>query len=305
MPAASASNANANASDAAQHDTAPKPRYVLRVTCADQSGLIAAVSESVARAGGNILDLAQHTALDIDTFLLKATFETGATFDPDAFRASFAAGCAQKYAMTWELHDLHARRQVALFVSKTDHCLYELLLKHKDGELECDLPCIIANHPDLGSVAGSFGIPFYLVPSDIPKPEQEERFAQILGRYKVDTVVMARYMQILRKEFTELWPNKIINIHHGFLPAFKGAKPYHQAWAKGVKLIGATAHFANEDLDQGPIITQDVEKVDERSNISDLVRLGKDVERRVLLRAIKLHLSHSIFVIGGRTFIME
>lgn len=280
-------------------------RYCLRIVCPDQKGLIATAAQAIADEGGNIIDLSQHTATDIDTFLLRAIFEAGKNFDKARFCADFEELYANRFSMRWKLIDLTRRQRVAIFVSKTDHCLYELLLKHRDGELDCDFPCVISNHTTLQPVVESFGISFHHVPSGLSKPDQEAQFAQILGDYKIDTVVLARYMQILRKEFTDLWQNEVINIHHGFLPAFKGAKPYHQAWTKGVKLIGATAHYANEELDQGPIIAQDVVQIEDRCAATDLVRTGKDVERRVLLRALKLHLAHSVFVRNGRTFVME
>ncbi len=280
-------------------------RYCLRIVCPDQKGLIATAAQAIADEGGNIVDMSQHTATDIDTFIFRAIFEATSSFDHARFCSDFEEKYASRFSMRWRLIDLSIRQQVAIFVSKTDHCLYELLLKHRDGELDCDFPCIISNHTDLKPVAEAFEIPFYHVRSDLSKADQEAQFAEITARHKVDTIVLARYMQVLRKEFTDLWQNQIINIHHGFLPAFKGAKPYHQAWAKGVKLIGATAHYANEELDQGPIIAQDVVEVEDRCSVADLVRMGKDVERRVLSRALKLHLQHSVFVYRDRTFVMD
>ena len=279
--------------------------FCLRVACPDQKGLIAAVTQAIAAEGGNILDLAQHTATDIDTFMLRAVFERGEKFDEARFRADFGENYAKRFQMEWSLFDLSRRQRMAIFVSKTDHCLFELLLQHRDGELECDVPCIISNHEDLRHVAGSFGVNYYVVPSDLPKEEQEARFNEILERERISLVVLARYMQILRKEFTDLWRGRIINIHHGFLPAFQGARPYQRAWEKGVKLIGATAHYASEDLDQGPIIAQDVARVDDACSVAEFIQMGKDVERRVLLHAVKLHLAHKVFVRGARTFVME
>jgi formyltetrahydrofolate deformylase len=206
--------------------------------------------------------------------------------------------------LNWKLFDTSKTERVAIFVSKTDHCLYDLLLKQRDGDLPCEFSCIVGNHPDLGPVGGTFGVPFYYVPSNPDKSIPENRFREIIAETKTDTIVLARYMQILSEAFTEEFKYRIINIHHGFLPAFKGAKPYHQAWHKGVKIIGATAHFATEDLDQGPIICQDIQRVPETASIDELVELGKDIEKRTLSAALKLWLEHRVFVYAGRTFIL-
>ncbi len=287
-------------------------QYYLNIACPDQSGLIASVTGAVAAAGGNILDLRQHTAEDLDTFFLKALFaipkvsgdaEESALFE-SRFRASFAP-LAAKLSMEWELAPRARKRRVALLVSKTSHCLYELLIKHRDEELDCEFPVVVSNHPDLAPIADQFGIPFRVVDPSKGKSAYEADLQAILEEHGIDLVVLARYMQILSGDFTARWNMKVINIHHGFLPAFKGAKPYHQAWFKGVKLIGATAHFANEDLDQGPIISQDVLRVSDSASIAEFVRLGKDVERKVLLDALQLYLSRSVFVKEGRTFVLR
>ncbi len=278
--------------------------YHLQITCPDTSGIIAACTSFLAEMQANIVDLNQHSSSDINVFFLRAHFEVNHPLNEVDFTAHFSP-LASNYEMQWHLHSLDRLHRVGILVSKTSHCLYELLLKNQDGELKCEIPCIVSNHPHLEGVARHFNIPFYVVPSTLTKPEQERQFAEIAQRHLIDTWVMARYMQILRSEFTELWKNRIINIHHGFLPAFKGAKPYHQAWNKGVKIIGATAHYATEDLDQGPIISQDVVSVSDNSSIAEFVEMGKDVERRVLLKALQLHVEHKIFVRSGRTFILD
>ncbi len=280
--------------------------FYLTVTCPDRAGLIASVTGAVAASGGNILDLRQHTAIDLGVFFLKARFTLGEANDAAvaAFKARFST-IADALAMDWELSAVADKRRVAILVSKTSHCLYELLLKHQDGELDCDFPVIVSNHADLADVAAQFGIPFRVVDPSKGKASYEADLQAILKEYRVDLVVLARYMQILSGDFTAAWKERVINIHHGFLPAFKGAKPYHQAWFKGVKLIGATAHFANEDLDQGPIIAQDVLRVSDSASIAEFVRLGKDIERKVLLDALSLYLSHSVFVRDGRTFVLR
>lgn len=280
-----------------------RPDFTLTVQCPDQKGIIAAVTQTIAAAGGNVLNLSQHTAVDVNIFLLKSDFSVGEGFDRGGFEAAFR-GVAAAFQMDWQLHDKGVRPRVAILVSKTSHCLYELLLKHQDGELDCDFPVIIANHPDLATVATQFHIPFFQVDPAKGKAAYEADMQKILEDWKIDTVVMARYMQILSPEFTRRWALKVINIHHGFLPAFMGAKPYHQAWHKGVKIIGATAHFANENLDQGPIIAQDTIRVADTLSIEEFVQLGKDVERRVLFEALKRFLNREVFVYGGRTFLL-
>ena len=279
-------------------------RYVIKVSCSDRKGIIASVTGVLSEQGANILDLTQHTASDVDMFILKGVFEVPAPFNKDEFEKAFEP-VAREYGMTWQLFNSKKKERVAILVSKTNHCLWEILLKHQDGELDCEIPVIISNHLINETIARQFSIPFYHVDYKEGKEAAEKRMQNVLKEYRIDLLIMARYMQILSPEFTRNWENRIINIHHGFLPAFKGAKPYHQAWYKGVKMIGATAHFANEDLDQGPIITQEVIQVSDRSSIRELVQMGKDVERRTLVHAISLYLSHSIFVYENRTFILR
>ena len=288
-------------------------KYTFTASCADKSGLIAAITQTIAAAGGNILNLAQHTAVDIGKFFCRVDFAvsvghnselTKSVFTSESFKEIFDK-TAKQFDMTWHLFRADEKQRMAVLVSKTSHCLYEVLLKHQDGQLHCDIPVIISNHPDLCSIATEFHIPFYQVDPAKGKAAYEADLSSILSEYRIDLVCLARYMQILSPEFTRTWNNKIINIHHGFLPAFKGAKPYHQAWHKGVKLIGATAHFANEDLDQGPIIYQDVIQVQDTNSIEEFVRMGKDVERHVLVEGLKRYFNHSIFIHEGRTFILE
>lgn len=285
--------------------------YTLTATCPDQSGLISSITNCIAANGGNIINLAQHTAVDIDTFFCRIQFSTFSTqedgkqmFSPASFTADFAE-IAGKYNIDWKIYDKSVKQRMAVLVSKTSHCLYEVLLKHGDGQLDCEIPVIISNHPDLCSIATEFHIPFYQIDTLKGKEACEKDIQALLEEYKIDVVCMARYMQILTPEFTRRWKNKVINIHHGFLPAFKGAKPYDQAWRKGVKMIGATAHFANEDLDQGPIIFQDVVRVKDTNAIREFVEIGKDVERRVLVEGLKKYFNHNVFICNGRTFVIE
>lgn len=284
--------------------------YTLTATCPDQKGLIASITSCIAENGGNLLNLAQHTSVDLGMFFCRIQFAApsvssdGDIFSPAKFTSEFAE-LAGKFGMEWHLYDKSVKQRMAVLVSKTSHCLYEVLLKHADGQLDCEIPVIISNHPDLCSVATEFHIPFFQIDTLKGKPACEADIQAILDQYKIDVVCMARYMQILSPEFTRRWNNKVINIHHGFLPAFKGAKPYDQAWRKGVKLIGATAHFANEDLDQGPIIFQDVVRVKDTNSIHEFVEIGKDVERKVLVEGLKRYFNHNVFIHDGRTFIIE
>ena len=279
-------------------------KYTLTVTCPDKSGLIATITNCIASVGGNILNLAQHTSVDIATFFCKIDFAVDENFTIATFSKAFEK-TSKEFTMDWKIFDWEEKPKMALLVSKTSHCLYEVLIKHQDGQLHCEIPVIISNHPDLCGIATEFHIPFFLVDTAKGKAAYEADLQRLLEQYQIDLVCLARYMQILSPEFTQKWENKIINIHHGFLPAFKGAKPYHQAWQKGVKMIGATAHFANEDLDQGPIIYQDVIHVSDTHSIEEFVQIGKDVERRVLVEALKRYLNHNIFLSNGRTFIIE
>ncbi len=278
--------------------------YTLTISCSDQSGLIAAITGCIAEAGGNILNLAQHTAIDIGMFFCRVSFTETDVFTEEKFTVAFDK-IAGQYRMNWHFFNDKRKKKVAVLVSKTSHCLYEILLKHADGELDCEIPVIISNHPDLAHIASSFHIPFFQVDTAKGKQAYEKDLEEILEKYQIDLVVLARYMQVISGDFCRKWDTRIINIHHGFLPAFKGAKPYHQAWQKGVKIIGATGHFATEDLDQGPIIFQDVIRVADTRSVDEFIRMGKDVERRVLVEAVRRYLSHSIFLHDGRTFVIE
>ena len=278
--------------------------YTLTVSCADKPGIIAAITGCIAKTGGNILNLAQHTATDIGSFFCRVSFAGTEGFSDASFSSAFAA-IASAFEMDWRVYNDAKKRKVAVLVSKTSHCLYEILLKHADGELDCEIPVIVSNHPDLAHIASSFHIPFFQVDPAKGKTAYEADLEGILAQYGAELVVLARYMQVMSSDFCARWENRVINIHHGFLPAFKGAKPYHQAWQKGVKIIGATGHFATADLDQGPIIFQDVIRVADTCSVDEFIRMGKDVERRVLVEAVRRELSHSIFLQDGRTFVIE
>ena len=213
---------------------------------------------------------------------------------------------ADRFQMEWTLRLDRDVPRMAIFVSKTDHCLYDLLLRHRSGELHCDIPLIVSNHPDLEPIAEQFGIDYRIYPiTKDTKAEQERQEIALLKEYEIDLVVMARYMQILSEQMIDAFPMRIINIHHSFLPAFQGGKPYHQAYGRGVKRIGATAHYATLDLDEGPIIEQDVVRVSHRDTPKDLVRKGRDVERTVLSRAVAWHLDGRVLVYDNKTVVFD
>jgi formyltetrahydrofolate deformylase len=275
----------------------------LLVSCPDRKGLIAALATLLADHGANILQAQQHTAHG-EMFFQRIHFDLT---DLDIGRAELEdllrIECG-RYRMHWSISYGDRLKRVALFVSKFEHCLYDLLLRHRLGELRCELALVISNHPDLEGVATQFGVPYQLFPiTEQTKHEQELRELERLHAEGVDLVVLARYMQILSNEFIEKFAGRIINIHHSFLPAFIGARPYHQAHERGVKLIGATAHYATADLDEGPIIAQEVVATSHRDTIQDLVRKGRDVERAALAHAVRAHLEDRILVHGRRTIV--
>jgi formyltetrahydrofolate deformylase len=276
----------------------------LLVSCPDKKGLVAALAQLLYGHGCNILDSDQHTDQSVSMFFQRIRFDMR-SLHTDRFALERAIGdVAERFQMDWKLAYESRRKRVAIFVSKYDHCLYDLLLRHRAGELYCDMAMVVSNHPDLEFVAKQFDIPFYLTPiAKDTKAEQERKQWELLDREEIDLVVMARYMQILSPEFTKRYPCRIINIHHSFLPAFIGSKPYHRAYERGVKLIGATAHYATSDLDEGPIIEQDVIRTSHRDSVDDLVRKGRDLEKVALARAVRNHLEDRILVYGNKTVV--
>lgn len=277
---------------------------IVRVRCDDKTGIIAALSDFVFRHGGNILDLDQHSEPESGQFFMRLVWSLdGFTLDDDGIRLGLDV-FARSLGLHWELDFSDRPGRVAIFCSKDGHCLYDLLLRQRLGELAGNIVVVVSNHPDNRPAAEYFGLPFEVVPvSADTKPEAETRQQQILENYQIDLVVLARYMQVLSPAFTERWAGRVINIHHSFLPAFAGARPYHQAQARGVKLIGATAHYTTADLDEGPIIEQDVARVSHRDTVADLIRKGRDLERRVLAQAVRLHLEHRLLIEGNRTIV--
>ena len=276
----------------------------LRVSCRDRTGLVAALSQFVFDYGGNILDADQHADLETGLFFMRLVFSLESfKLDRAAMQGAIAM-LATRFDLTWELTTSDARPRVAVLASKTPHCLYDLLLSHQLGELGGDLCVVISNHDDLRAVAGHFGVRFEHIPVDAnDRVAAEDAQQELFDALKIDLVVLARYMQVLSPELVARWPGRIINIHHSFLPAFVGAKPYHQAQARGVKVIGATAHYVTSELDQGPIIEQDVCRVSHRDDVGALVQKGRELERQVLTRAVRAHLQRRVLVTGGKTIV--
>jgi len=283
-----------------------KTTATLLITCRDQKGLVAAVSDFLYRNEGNITHADQHTDKERAIFLQRVEWELDGFRVPregiaDAFRP-----LAERFDMTWTLHFSDEVPRIAILVSKLPHCLYDLLARWRLGELDAEIPMIISNHDDARPIAESFGVEYQVLPvSAESKARQEAQIDELIARERIDLIVLARYMQVLSAEFCERHANRIINIHHSFLPAFAGARPYHQAHERGVKVIGATAHYATPELDQGPIIVQDVARVSHRDSVEDLVRMGKDLEKVVLARAVDLHLRHRVIVYGNKTAIFD
>jgi formyltetrahydrofolate deformylase len=277
----------------------------LLISCPDKKGLIAAISSFISIHDGNILSADQYVS-DSGTFFMRLEIEgEGFGLSRDEFAGTFAP-LARRHEMSWRLSHTDTPRRMAILVSRYDHCLIDLLWRWDAGELEAEIPLVVSNHPDLEARAASYGIPFYHLPvTKETKAEQEGRVLDLLHEHAIDLVVLARYMQILTPKFVGAYPDRIINIHHSFLPAFAGADPYRRAHDRGVKTIGATAHYVTDELDEGPIIHQDVAHVTHRDTVEDLARLGREVERRVLARAVRWHLEDRILVDGNRTVVFE
>jgi len=284
---------------------APSQRFVLTLACANRPGIVAAVAGHLSEAGLNILDAQQYDDTQTDRFFMRVVFNpVDGIAAIEALKDGFSP-LAGRFGMTWALRDQSERRRVMLMVSKFDHCLADLLYRWRIGELDFEPVGIIANHP--AETYGHLGlgdIPFHYLPvTKDTKLEQEAKVWEIIRDSQADLVVLARYMQVLSDGLAAKLSGRCINIHHSFLPSFKGAKPYHQAHARGVKLIGATAHYVTSDLDEGPIIAQDVEPITHRDSADDLVRKGRDIERRVLARAVRYHLEDRILLNGRKTVV--
>jgi formyltetrahydrofolate deformylase len=283
-----------------------KNSAVLLISCPDRKGIVATISDFVFNHNGNILHADEHADDGSNLFLMRVEFDA---FDFDIDLAEFSKHfnpIADKFEMQWRLARSNHRPKMIILVSKYDHCLVDLLYRHKSGELQCEIPLIISNHPDNQPIANFYGIPYITIP--VPKEgkrEAEEKILSLIERHNPDFMVLARYMQILSNEFVNRYPQRIINIHHSFLPAFVGAKPYHQAFTRGVKLIGATSHYVTEVLDDGPIIEQDVVRISHRDSLGDLLQKGRDLEKVVLSRAVRWHIDNRILLYGNKTVVFD
>jgi formyltetrahydrofolate deformylase len=278
----------------------------LLVSCPDKKGIVAALAQLLYGHGANILDADQHTDPTAGQFFQRIRFDYS-EIHTDRITVERAIGeVAGRFNMNWRLaYGTHVKR-LAIFVSRYDHCLYDLLIRHKSGELSCEIPVVLGSDPEMAKVAGQFAVPFVHVPvTPTTKAEAEQRQLELLKEYAIDVVVLARYMQVLSPGFLEVFAQPIVNIHHSFLPAFVGQKPYHRAHSRGVKLIGATAHYVTVDLDEGPIIEQDVLRASHRDAIEDLIRKGRDVEKTVLGRAVRWHLEDRVLVYGNKTVVFD
>ncbi len=279
---------------------------ILLVNCPDRKGLVAAIANFLVRYNANILHADQHQDAESGTFLMRVEWDSR-QFDlpPDAFESAFAP-LAQSFNMTWQLSHRNIKPRMAIFVSRYDHCLADLLYRYQAGELHCEIPVIISNHPDTEWLANCYKIPFLYIPVERDsKAEAEAAQLETLRNLHIDFIVLARYMQVLSPDFIRHYPNRIINIHHSFLPAFHGAKPYHRAYERGVKLIGATSHYVTEILDDGPIIEQDVVRISHRDDLDDLIRRGADLEKIVLSRAVRLHIEHRVLLYANKTVVFD
>lgn len=278
----------------------------LLVSCPDRRGIVAALAQVLYGHGANILDSDQHTDTVAGLFFQRLRVDFAELMTDRVALERSLAELAERFQMQYRLLYQAQRKRLALFVSKYDHCLYDLLLRQRAGELSGEIAAVISNHPDLGAVAAQFGVPFHLFEkSPQTKLEQERKERALLEDLGVDLIVLARYMQVMSASFCDAFPQRIINIHHSFLPAFVGGKPYHQAYVRGVKLIGATAHYATAVLDEGPIIEQDVVRASHRDSVEDLVRKGRDLEKVVLARAVRSHLDDRILVYGNKTVVFD
>ena len=280
---------------------------ILLMHCPDQPGIIAVITEFINTNGGNILYLDQYVDKENGVFYMRVEWDLDnfiilAEKINDYFNTLYAG----RYNVTYRLSFTHRPQRMALFVSKMSHCLYDILARYVAGEWDVEIPVIISNHPDLKSVADQFNIPYEVIPVTRQNKEEMEAIEfEILDRYKVDFIVLARYMQVLSEDFINRYPNRIINIHHSFLPAFVGAKPYHAAYDRGVKLIGATSHYVTTELDAGPIIEQDIVRITHKDTVNDLVKKGRDLEKIVLSRAVEKHIQRKILTYNNKTVVFS
>ncbi len=280
---------------------------IIRMHCPDQRGIVARITDFISRNNGNIVALDQHTDRDEKRFFMRVEWELDAfSLTKEQISPAFEHSIAIPCKMKWNLNFSDQTPKMAIFVSKMSHCLYDLLARYQGGEMKVEIPLVISNHKDLEEVVKKFGIKFVYIPITTDnKAEQEKKELEILHEHGIDFIVMARYMQILSSDFVSHYPERIINIHHSFLPAFIGAKPYHAAHARGVKIIGATSHYVTSDLDGGPIIDQGISRITHRDNVEGLIQKGRDIEKIVLSRAVKAHVDRKTLIYKNRTIIFN
>ena len=281
-------------------------KLTILINCPDQSGIIRSVTTFIHQQKGNVVYLDQHVDKQAGVFFMRLKSEFEQELDLSKFKKDFGQELAEKFHMEWDAYTDVYKPKMAIFVSKYNHCLYDLLSRYNSGELSVDIPFILSNHTDLEYVAKQFDIPYFHIPvTKETKAEAEDKQLELLKQYEVDFIVLARYMQIVSPKVINVFPQKIINIHHSFLPAFAGAKPYHAAFERGVKIIGATSHYVTEDLDAGPIIEQDVTTVSHTHAVKDFIAKGRDLERIVLSRAVQLHVARKTMVYNNKTVIFS
>lgn len=280
---------------------------IIRIHCPDQRGIVARVTDFIHRNNGNIVALDQHTDRDEGRFFMRVEWELqNFELERDQIEPAFEFAIATPCKMKWKLHFSDHIPRMALFVSKMSHCLYDLLARYQSGEMRVEIPLIISNHKDMEGVAANFGISYFHLPITAEtKAAQEAKELELLKEHRVDFIVLARYMQILSQSFVDHFPERVINIHHSFLPAFIGAKPYHAAHARGVKIIGATSHYVTTDLDAGPIIEQDVARISHHDNVERLIQKGRDIEKIVLSRAVMAHIDRKTLVYKNKTVVFQ
>lgn len=279
----------------------------LLLHCPDKPGILAEVTDFITVNKGNIIYLDQHVDHVENIFFMRIEWELQDFLIPqEKIEDYFATLYAQKYAMSFRLYFSDTKPRMAIFVSKMSHCLFDMLARYTAGEWNVDIPLIVSNHPDLQHVAERFGIPFYLFPiTKENKAEQERLEMDLLAKYNITFIVLARYMQVISEQMIDAYPNRIINIHHSFLPAFVGAKPYHAAFERGVKIIGATSHYVTTELDAGPIIEQDIVRITHKDTVQDLINKGKDLEKIVLSRTVQKHIERKVLVYKNKTVIFN
>jgi formyltetrahydrofolate deformylase len=283
-----------------------KNSATLLITCPDTKGIVAAIADFLYQHNANILHADQHQDAENSLFLMRVEWDLkDFSLDEASFAGAFQ-DIAKTYKMTWELKFSKDKLRMAIMVSQYDHCLADLLHRYKNNELQCEIPLIISNHLDSQKLAEFYGIPFFHIPveKDKKKEAEAEQFA-LFDKFQVDFIVLARYMQILSEDFVKRYPQRVINIHHSFLPAFIGARPYHRAFERGVKLIGATSHYVTEVLDEGPIIEQDIDRISHRDQVEDLIQKGRDLERIVLSKAVRWHIENRILIYSNKTVIFD